>query len=244
MTSSETPAERQDRLLEAEDGRYYAIDKSGTGLANIATTERIRGANVSFGLPSTPALFLSLAYKAFTAYRDVDVRELFDTHPQGVWPDNQSPLFNFCEQFAAHVVFAFTALESVANEIIPKEHSYTTVDGKTGQEVTYSRDEIERYVSLDEKLLQVLPSALDVSSPKGLHIWRDYKKLKKLRNRIIHLKMTDRQSTGPEIETVWGDMLRNSKIPFCDNTHKLMGHFGSTVTNRRWYEKYPYTGAQ
>ena len=120
MTSSETPGERQERLLEAEDGRYYAIDKSGTGLANIATTEQIRGANVSFGLPSASALFLSLAYKAFTAYRDVEVRELFDTHPQGVWPDNQSPLFDFCEQIAVHVVFAFTALESVANEIIPK----------------------------------------------------------------------------------------------------------------------------
>jgi hypothetical protein len=230
-------------LLEAEDGRYYAIDKFGTGLSSIVTTERIREANVSFGLPSAPALFLSLAYKAFIAYRNVDVRGLFDGHPQGVWPDDQTPLFDFCEQFAAHIVFAFTALESLANEIIPQEHSYTTIDGKTGEPVTYNRDEIERYVSLDEKLLQVLPSALDVGSPKGLHIWRDYKKLKNLRNRIIHLKMIDRQSTGPEIKTVWGDMLRNSKIPFSDNAHNLMGHFGSTVTERRWYGKYPYIGA-
>lgn len=135
-------------------------------------------------------------------------------------------------------------MESLANEIILKEHSYTTVHGKTAQEVTYSRDEIERYVSLDEKLLQVLPHALDVGSPKGLHIWRDYKKLKEFRNRIIHMKMSDRQRTGPEIKTIWGDMLRSSKTPFCHNTHKVMGHFGSTVTDRRWYEKYPYTGAQ
>lgn len=242
MASSETPAERQDRLLKAEDGRYYAIEKVGTGLGSIATTERIRGANVSFGLPSAPALFLSLAHKAFTAYRNVDISGFFDRHPQGIWPDNQTPLFDFFEQFAAHVVFAFTALESLTNEIIPEDYSYTTVEGRTGQ-IIYSREEIERYVSLDEKLLQVLPSALNVESPKGLHIWGEYKKLKKVRNRIIHLKTTDRGSTGPEIETIWGDMLRSSKTPFCNNTHTLMGHFGSTVTDRRWYEEYPYTSA-
>jgi hypothetical protein len=245
VTSSETPAERQERLLRAEDGRYYAIDKFNTGLAAIATEEVIGGTSVGFGLPSGPALFLNLAYKAFLTYRDVDVLGFFDEHPppQGRWPEDQKPLFDFCEQFAAHVVFAFTALESFANEVIPEGYTYTTTRGQKGQKITYNRDGIERNVSLSEKLAQILPSALGVKPPKGLHIWRDYTNLRKVRDRIIHLKMSDRSRTGPETPTIWGDMLRNSKEPFCDNAHKLMGYFGPVVTNRRWHKTYPYTRA-
>lgn len=243
MSFSETSSERQDRLLEAEDGRYYAISKLGTGLASIATEEHIGRVTVGFGLPSGPALFLNLARTAFLTYRDFDVLSLFDEHPQGRWPDNQEPLFDFCEQFAAHVVFAFTALESFANEVIPNEYTYTTIRGKKRQKVTYNRDGIERHISLSEKLAQVLPAALSVKSPKGLHVWRDYKKLKEVRDRIIHLKMADRSRTGPETPTIWGSMLRSSKEPFCDNAHKLMGHFKPAIENRRWYGKYPYTRA-
>lgn len=235
-----TPPDKQDRLLEAEDGRYFAIDKFGTGLAAIATTERVGRANVSFGLPSAPALFLHLAHEAFAAYRDTDVHGFFDSHPQGMWPDDQTPLFDFFEQFFSHVVFALTSLESFANEMIPQGYSYTIIEGKTGQTVTYDRDEIERYVSLNEKLSKLLPSALGVSSPKGLHVWRDFVDLKRSRDRMVHLKSVDRTPTGPEVETIWGYTLRNAKKPFCDSAHALMGHFGPGVTERRWYKKYPY----
>lgn len=233
--------EEQQRLLDAEDGRYFAIDKFGTGLASIATEERIGGAGVAFGLPSAPALFLNLAYEAFAAYRGNDVIALFDQHPQGLWPDNQTPLFDFFEHFTAHVLFAYTALEALANEILPEGYTYEVVGSNTAEGTVYSRDEIERYVSLDEKLSKVLPHALDVSSPKGSHPWRDFKELKKVRNRLIHLKTSDRRATGPEIETIWGYMLRNSKRPFCDSAHALMAKFGPSVVERRWYKEYPYS---
>lgn len=244
MIPPETPANRQNRLLAAEDGRHFAVDAYGTGLAHVATTERVGPVNASFSLPSAPALFLGLAHKAFMAYRDVDVSAYFGSHPQGVWPDDHKPLFDFYEQFAAHAVFAFTALESFANEVIPDGYSYTATrgdgKGKPGRKVAYPRDKIERNVSLSEKLAQVLPDALDVSSPKGLHIWREYKNLKEWRDRIIHLKTADRASSGPEVESVWGDMLRHPTEPFCDHAHGLMGHFGPAVRDRRWYREYPY----
>jgi hypothetical protein len=245
----ENTPERQERLLAAEDGRLYAVDKSDTGLAYIATTEWIGSVNVGFGLPSAPGLFLSLAYKAFVSYRDVEILTLFEPHPaQGVWSDDHKPLLDYCEQFAAHVVFAFTALEAFANEVISNnlgDYAYTTVRqaqrGKPGQKVTYRGAELERNVSLSEKLAQVLPKGLNVASPKGLHIWREYKSLKKWRDRIIHLKMADREPSGPEFESIWGDMLRNPREPFCDNAHKLMGHYGPKVIGRRWHQKYPYS---
>lgn len=99
--SDETTAQRQERLLAAEDGRQYAIDKLNTGLAAIATTERVGTAIVSFNLPSAPALFLGLAHKAFATYKDIEIPTLFDRHPQGMWPDDHKPLLDLCEQFAA-----------------------------------------------------------------------------------------------------------------------------------------------
>lgn len=247
--SDETMAQRQERLLAAEDGRQYAIDRFDTGLAAMSTTERVGTAIVNFSLPSAPALFLDLAHKAFATYRDIEIPTLFDRHPQGMWPDDHKPLLDFCEQFAAHVVFAFTALESFANEVIANEvtargYTYTTRStkkGKPGEKVTYGGEALERNVSLNEKLAQVLPDALGVGSPKGLHHWRDYKSLKEWRDRIIHLKSADRQARGPEISSIWGDMLRNPKQPFCDNAHKLMGTYGPAVSNRRWHQKYPYS---
>jgi hypothetical protein len=241
---AETVTERQDRLLAAEDGRHFAVGKHGTGLAHVAATEKIGPMIASFSLPSAPALFLSLAHRAFATYRDVDVSAYFNSDPEGIWPDDHTPLFDFCEQYAAHVVFAFTALESFANEAIPQDYSYTstwgTKKGKPGHKVVYSGDEIARNVSLGEKLARVLPDALKVPTPKGLHIWRNYKSLKGWRDRIIHLKMADRQSSGPEVKTIWGDMLRHPKEPFCDHVHELMGYFKPAVIERRWYGKYPY----
>ncbi len=119
--------DRQDELLEKEDGRYYAIDKAGTGLGSIATTERLKKTIVSFGLPSGPALFLHLAHRAYSKVRDVDPFSLFNEHPQGIWPDNQKELFDFLEQLISHVVFSFTALEAFANEVIPDNFMYTFV---------------------------------------------------------------------------------------------------------------------
>ena len=141
-----------------------------------------------------------------------------------------------CEQFAAHVVFAFTALESFANEVTARGYKYTTTRStkrsKSGEKVTYEGEALERNVSLNEKLAQVLPDALGVASPKGLHLWRDYKSLKEWRDRIIHLKSADRQAHGPEVPSIWGDMLRNPKEPFCDKNKIIKFPNGAQIEVR------------
>lgn len=231
---------RQDELLEKEDGRFYAIDKFNTGLASIATSERLGKKLVSFGLPSGPALFLSLAHSAYRRIKDVDPFSLFDKHDQGTWPDDHRKLFDFFEDFVSHVVFSFTALEAFANEVVPKEFKYRFKIEKTGEERTYGKNEIERKINLDEKLGVVLPQIFSTISPKGLHIWEKYKTIKQTRNRIIHLKSIDLRASGPEDETIWGTMLRMHRQPFCDHAHSIIGYFRAAINTRRYYAKYPY----
>jgi hypothetical protein len=232
--------DRQDQLLEKEDGRFYAIDKFGTGLASIATSERLNKKIVSFGLPSGPALFLHLAHCAYTKIKDLDPISLFDQHPQGIWPDDQRRLFDFFEDFISHVVFSFTALEAFANEVIPKEFKYTFKVEKTGEERTYAKEEIERRINLDEKLGTVLPRVFAVPSPKGLQVWESYKSIKQTRDRIVHLKSIDMRPSDPEDKTIWGTALRMHNQPFCDYAHAMIGHFKPAIASRRYYRKYPY----
>lgn len=229
-----------DELLANEDGRYFAIAPINGGSASLATTERINYCNVNFGLPSAPALFLHISHRAYCKIKDVDPLTLFNRHSTGIWPDDQSPLFDFLEDSICHITYAFTALEAFANECIPDSYQHTFVYEKSGEVKTYGREEIERYVNLDEKLHTHLPRILDTTSPKGTKVWEPYRKLKQLRDRIIHLKAVDRNASGPEEETVWGDLLRSHSVPYCNHAHALMGHYKPAIENRRYYRMYPY----
>lgn len=75
--------DRQDELLEREDGRYYAIDKLGTGTGSIATSEQLDAIVVGFGLPSAPALYLNAARRAYLTIKDVDPKGLSTIIPPG-----------------------------------------------------------------------------------------------------------------------------------------------------------------
>ena len=232
---------RQAKLLDHEDGRYFAIDKVGTGLGAVATSERLGRAVVSFGLPSGPGLLLHLAHQAFTRVQRVEPRSFFRSHPNGMWPDSQGPLFDYLENCIAHVVFSFTAIEAFANEVIPESFTYTTQHN--GATEVLAKPDIERRIGLDEKLHAILPNVFSMPSPKGRKTWEKYRALKRLRDRLVHLKAVDRQPSGPENETVWGTLLKTHGRAWCDDAHSVIGYFRPGVENRRWYRRYPYDAA-
>jgi hypothetical protein len=127
--------------------------------------------------------------------------------------------------------------EATPFEVIPNDFCYNFT--KKGETLSYEKEEIERYINLDEKLDKILPAIFKVSSPKGKNVWEKYKTLKEFRDRIIHLKSIDRSSSGVEKETIWGDMLKLHKAPFCNHAHEMMGYF-APIKIRRWHLKYPY----
>ncbi len=77
-------------------------------------------------------------------------------------------------------------------------------------------------------------------TPKGRAVWEKYKKIKKARDRIIHLKSIDKRASGPEDETIWGTLLRMHDEPLCDYAHAIIGYFKPAVEKRRYFGKYPY----
>lgn len=200
-----------------------------------ATTEKIAKTNVSFGLPSAPALFLSLARSAHECRSLVDLKSVFTKKLEGIWPDDHKPLFGYFEDFAAEVIFSFTALEAFVNEVIPIGYQYSFVAKKKLPPEILDKSEIERRVSLDEKLKKVLPDALKTKSPSGTKAWQDFKELKEVRDRLIHLKSGDRKSSGPEFQTLWGLMLEKDKIIYHDTAVNMIAAFPTASNGRRWF---------
>jgi hypothetical protein len=223
------------------DWRFHAVQANGDQLFMVATTEKLHKSSkrvVGFALPCAPALYLQLANDARCRRLAVDVATEFVTHPppQGAYPDNHSRLFDFFQNFAAEVIFAFTAIEAFANENIPEAFEYQYRNARKDVEALRGPD-IERRVSLDEKLSRVLPEAHSLKSPKGTDAWQKYRKLRQVRDRLIHLKAVDRKSSGPEHETIWGLMLRERDLNFVSAACGVIGSFERLAHGRRWYRK-------
>lgn len=236
MTSS---PDRQAALLDAEDWRFHAIGPFNTGLGMLATTEHLsvqpKGV-VGFGLPSAPALYLNLASQAHQRRANVDLDAAFVVHPspQGRWPEDHTSLFDYLQEFAAEVIFSFTALEAFANECIPAGFSYDLKNAKS-EATTITGSEIERRVSLDEKLKCVLPAAHNIPNPAGTKAWQGFRHLKQVRDRLVHLKTVDRKASGPEDQTIWGLALNERRTNFAVEAYTVLGGFPALVDSRRWY---------
>ena len=230
---------RQADLLENEDWRFHMIDAVGTGLGMLATTEKLSKRHLSFGLPSAPALYLSLARGAHAKRIAIDVDACFLDHPkpQGTWPENHQSLFDFFELFIAEVIFSFTAIEAFANESVPANFSYSWKNAKEVKQL--ARADIERFVQLDEKLKRVLPEAHSITSPAGTKVWQGFKELKAIRDRVVHMKSIDRRASGPEHQTIWGLMLEKREQDFPEIAYRLIGSYESLVHARRWFRSRP-----
>ena len=58
--------------------------------------------------------------------------------------------------------------------------------------------ELERRLSTEDKLCQVLPRVMNVATPKGKRPWEAFMKLKEARDAAVHLKHGDQQTVDKE----------------------------------------------
>lgn len=181
-------------------------------------------------------MFLNIARDAYIARQAIELGKVFVKHPppQGTYVDDHGLLFDYFEALSIEVIFSHTALESFANEAIPEGIEYQFKGRGNRDPVVFGKAEVERHVSLDEKLKRVIPRALKIATPSGKQVWEDYKKLKVVRDRLVHLKSVDRKSSGPEHQTIWGLMINSASVVYPDITLSMIGHFKTLAEGRRW----------
>ena len=147
-------------------------------------------------------------------------------------PPRQLPALNrFFEQAMIAVTFSYQALEAFANEIITNELKGTTTLNRSGKSVEWNASEIERRATTEEKLGVVLPRLLKKTSPKGLAVWQELKRLKELRDATIHLKNVDQYVRGrPDDQTLYFRLLGADPLSFPRGAIAMLKYFNSDNT--------------
>ena len=165
----------------------------------MSTARHKRHNYLSFITPSAPALCLNVAIGAAALSEAIRPRLLLTpmlTHDGkrgfSVRDESVSDLYYFFEQSIVSATMSFQAIEVFANAIIGRRAVKSiAVKRKGGVEKNLTPTEAERELSTEEKLGQVLPSIMGVSSPRGNRAWQSFKSLKEARDATVHLKSRD-----------------------------------------------------
>jgi hypothetical protein len=156
---------------------------------------------LSFTTPHATALALNVAVRsasnATSIKQEIQLQDI--PSPSGrvkrVHPDEL--FFTYIEDSMTSVNFSFQALETYCNSVMARTENFTTFAIKTKEgDKTYDRKQVERYCSTEDKLLQVLPVILQMQNPKSSLQWHHFKKLKKIRDDIVHMKSRDMYSNA------------------------------------------------
>lgn len=211
-TESVPPPEEDDWRLHAvarlaEDWKSPwtgQVAPKGSRLTVSAVLRLTKKKTITIPLPNATALFLSSAAKSFSAAKALRDESGFDKslHSE-VSFGADAMVFDYLEHMLSATVLAFTAVEAFVNEVIPEEYVYPRQRRTQKILELTAKEDIERFVPLDEKLASVLPEVFACASPKGSRCWQEYQQLKGIRDRIVHMKSNDRKSSGPDVETVW-----------------------------------------
>ncbi|RUO73173.1 hypothetical protein [Idiomarina ramblicola] len=166
---------------------------------------------VTIPVPNGSAILLNASKKSHSRAKELRVKSKIDSSKKReVAFLSEYDAFDFLEDTIQSIVLAFSAIEAFANEVIPDNFEYAHFRKSRTILETANKQQIERFISLEDKLDKVIPEVLGVKSPKMHKSWSEFKKLKRLRDRIIHMKSQDRISSGPENDTLWHQLLKLS----------------------------------
>jgi hypothetical protein len=176
----------------------------GTRITVVSVVPLTKKKLLTVPIPNATASMLNAAAIAHESARRLRTDSGIDkTLKKDVAFHSETDALDYIERMIESIVLSFSAIEAFANESIPADFVYARHKRSETLLEAANKETIERQLSIDEKLTSVLPEILGCASPKGMRCWREYKELKRARDRIIHMKTEDRKSSGPEVDTVW-----------------------------------------
>jgi len=99
---------------------------------------------------------------------------------------------DYIETIQICIVFGYTALEAFANLSITDTYEYKVNVKSKGIIELYDKKAIERWVSLGDKLSNILPEIYETKKIETTKFWSYFTKLEKYRHDIIHQKTIER----------------------------------------------------
>jgi len=182
--------------------------EAGTPIVAICPVEYNPKMQLRYNFPSVSALLLDYSHKLWS--EGSNTLELFTeghgTASSPKLPKSDGPLLDLLERRMAAVVFAYTAIEAFSNEALTfaythKKWVYSRINPGDG-DALYTLDDIQRFMSLDDKLCGPLPEFFGVKSlKKNDALWQTFKHMTRIRHFIAHPKLEVQKS--PKERTLW-----------------------------------------
>lgn len=123
-------------------------------------------------------------------------KKLFDILNTEQFDENISrELYHYFSMCNGCSVFLFTAIEAFINKFIPDNYIFNDI--KNNKTEVYNKDQIQRHLSFDVKLKEILPQIAGKDfSKKHPPTWQHIVNLKELRDFVVHTK-TDSKGVTP-----------------------------------------------
>lgn len=159
----------------------------------------ISGTRLTYFTPNNIAILLSISNKSLAKAKNI-FSEKLDPQKVNLALQNaginkvdflnkkSSEVCDYIELIQTSITFAYTALETFANLSIPEDYIYEVKVKTKGTKELYDKEAIERWVTLRDKLLYVLPNVYGFKKPDKEKGWSYFIKLEKYRHDIIHQK--------------------------------------------------------
>lgn len=216
--------------------------KAGAPVYQTDHVQNSKGEFIGFIAPSATAMAFHIAIeaskKALGLYDMLTYDDVLTPHGPGksISKERSGELFDFFEQCMISATFSFQALETFCNHTIVRELKQPMEFKRYEKCIILNPQEIERQLSIDEKLATVLPKIKNVETPKGKKVWEQFKVLKDARDSTIHLKSIDQYSANTtEKETLFFQFLNHKAVEYPLSAEVMIQYFVGN-NKPRWLE--------
>ncbi|MDQ0964729.1 hypothetical protein QFZ20_000132 [Flavobacterium sp. W4I14] len=174
------------------------VDTSGVHFISQELDEiKIKDSNIEYYTPNNVGILLSVTNQSLKRAKDIFeelnlLKKLPEANKKETIQRISIASYNFIESFQTSIVFAYTALEAFANLSIPPDYIYKQKNKAKGTVELFDKEAIERWLSLDLKLGDMLVEIYSTKQLKQHSSWSTFKILEDLRHDIIHQKSISR----------------------------------------------------
>lgn len=146
------------------------------------------GKYIHIPLPDFTLVYFDFAYKLNIQRKELE-KELLSklSNAETFTEDSSNELYHFYGNASSIIISLFTSLESFINHILPENQEYI-VERNNRKEI-YSKEQIQQYVSFNEKIKFVLPQFFNKNFFQHSNLTNQHiNNLKELRDSIVHTK--------------------------------------------------------
>jgi|GEM_PF-842774 len=187
------------RLRSKADNKVYALSKSNN--------TKIKDRKIYYPDANNISLSLSIMKKSYKRASKLykEIFKLDKTKTFTVEKKDQGLLYDYFEEALSSVIFSYISVEAMSNAAIPEKYKYKKINEKGVKEI-WSKENIERWMSTSDKIVNILPTVLKTTDIKNELFWSKFKELENLRNKIVHQRTIQE---GTQLNTeIYEEMLQ------------------------------------